>query len=225
MHTTTPTFHHFTRLPFELRSLIWEMTIEPRTVKIGTKRTPTSGYAQYSPTPAPALLRTCCEARQIGLKTYEKSFQKVLPEGSGQYIWINFSLDTIFLPQDTGFHNIVSVAPFIKHLKIERENSCTWHGEYFYHSESHELRTFENVEDVHVICVDGLRAWRGATEEHWFPCGAENVWLIGVDAEVGQDMSALELDEMCEREQEESLKREEELQATGVSAEEAAVLH
>ncbi|KAK3398756.1 hypothetical protein B0T20DRAFT_498743 [Sordaria brevicollis] len=82
---TTPTFHSFPHLPWELRARIWELTVEPRTVEVNIEYqrsdteitddmrtrfnlapdTPTWIYVLRlrSSTPVPTPLQTCREAR------------------------------------------------------------------------------------------------------------------------------------------------------------------
>ncbi|KAF8854491.1 hypothetical protein BDZ45DRAFT_41649 [Acephala macrosclerotiorum] len=57
---SNPGFPLFTLLPFELRIKIWQMTIEPRIVVNTKKRIKT-----------PAILHTCHEAREEGLRHYQ----------------------------------------------------------------------------------------------------------------------------------------------------------
>ncbi|KAL2073760.1 hypothetical protein VTL71DRAFT_11086 [Oculimacula yallundae] len=97
--TTTPTFHPFQRLSFELRARIWELSVEPRTVDVrvvyhypGTAHKKECGRLEglgvslrhlRSSTPAPAQLQTCREAREY-LTThpqarylYNKAFSEI----------------------------------------------------------------------------------------------------------------------------------------------------
>lgn len=75
------TFHLFPFLPWELRTRICKMTVEPRIVEVHTheyfKRLPDGSERDdlkriVSNTPVPATLHTCREARSLGL------YQKVL---------------------------------------------------------------------------------------------------------------------------------------------------
>ena len=88
--TTTPTFHPFPRLSFELRNRIWELTVDPRIVEVSvvtrypktTKselRNVQAGQRSHnsrlrhlrSSTAAPAQLQCCREAREC-LTTHPK---------------------------------------------------------------------------------------------------------------------------------------------------------
>jgi hypothetical protein len=212
------TFHPFPYLPFELRARIWELTVEPRTVEV---RTESSRGIQVlsSSTPVPAILHTCQQARNQRL--YEKAFSGLLPYSESRYVWVNLDIDTISIGT-TGFSCFKNEGHLIRRLKFERENSASYNGEYFYRTEVHDLALFMNVEEIYVVCVDGLIAWWGAVEEHWFPCGAENVFMI--DPENGRMMAAIEMDEMFDREQAEALRLEELEDAVDESVEQTATL-
>lgn len=201
------TFHPFPRLPSELRARIWELTVEPRTVDLRVKHRhtiiPGDTPVPYlvSSTPVPAALQTCQEARNQGL--YQQAFSEIAgPDGAGRrYVWVNLEIDMVSIGTSL-FANYKPVAPVIQRLKFERENS----SEFFYHSEVQELRDFVNVKEIHVVCADGMRAWHLATEEHYWPCGEENVFMI--DPHDGRMMRGLEMDEMFDQELEEAYRQE-----------------
>ncbi|KAF2809811.1 uncharacterized protein BDZ99DRAFT_36873 [Mytilinidion resinicola] len=198
------TFHPFPRLPVELRARIWEMTVEPRTVEIRLAHAAQPSICHlFSSTPVPATLQACHEARTHGL--YQQAFSEIyyqVPSDGAEwrYVWLNLDIDMISIGQ-TSFFVFKSVAPTIKRLKFERENS----DEGFYHWESSEIRDFVNVKEIHVVCADGMGAWHKATYEHYFPCGPENVFYIDPG---GQMMRSIELDDMCDRELEESYRQD-----------------
>lgn len=91
-------------------------------------------------------------------------------------MWANLETDIIDIG-DSPFREFNNVAPNIRRLRFERELS----QEYFYHSEIQELRMFVNVQEIHVVCADGLLAWLAVFEEHYWPCDVENVFLIDPD--------------------------------------------
>ncbi|OAQ86054.1 hypothetical protein VFPBJ_00094 [Purpureocillium lilacinum] len=90
------TFHAFGRLPFELRTRIWEEAVTPRFVQVGYLRgTGKNGRSDVilhvlSPTPAPAVLHACHEARNLGL--YERAF---VDGEDPRYVWVNFDVDIV----------------------------------------------------------------------------------------------------------------------------------
>jgi hypothetical protein len=78
------TFHPFQRLAYELRAVIWELTIESRTVDVEIRyQTHVSQRGPFltSRTPVPAVLQVCREARSYGL--YRKTFSEIATPAKG----------------------------------------------------------------------------------------------------------------------------------------------
>ncbi|KAK6821080.1 hypothetical protein PG987_015480 [Apiospora arundinis] len=162
------TFHPFPRLPAELRALVWQMTVEPRVVEINashkrnTLNNQVEPYRLVSSTPVPAELQTCHEARNLGLyqrhlsefpvalldpPSQNDTRESVPPEQQRRYIWLNWDIDTIY----TGLEPICEFSPIahrIKRLRMER----VWDTL----DESHDLCSLVNVEEIHIVCVDGI---------------------------------------------------------------------
>ncbi|EGO58639.1 hypothetical protein NEUTE1DRAFT_39715 [Neurospora tetrasperma FGSC 2508] len=112
-------FHLFPHLPWEIRSRIWELTIEPRTVDVRISHewedVSNDVKAKYnhsrlgplrsrSSTPVPAPLQACREARSHlssvtkgRYRFYQKAFSHP-PAAESRYIWVNFDVDVV----DTG---------------------------------------------------------------------------------------------------------------------------
>jgi hypothetical protein len=171
------TFHPFSRLPYELRAQIWEMTIEPRIVDVHIKQIEQEPYRRLvSSTPVPATLQSCKEARNHGM--YKRSFYEL--DGSAQndrrYVWLDLSVDLVSIGTCPFWH-FRAVASQIKRLKFEREYLAKW----FFPRECKELRTFVNAEEIHVICMDGFWNWRGAVHDIQWPCTDKNLILIDPD--------------------------------------------
>ncbi|KAK4106756.1 hypothetical protein N658DRAFT_491384 [Parathielavia hyrcaniae] len=189
------TFHLFPLLPFELRALIWQSTVEPRTVEVRVHyRNPYYDDPHLhlvSSTPLPATLQACREARNLRL--YERAFSEV--GADGRYVWVNWDMDISSIGTSY-FSHFHSSAPLIKRLKFERANT----DESFYHWEVNDLYAFLNVKEIFVVCADGVRAWHAAIEEHYtkWQCGEENLYLI--DPDDGRIMKATELDAMMDQE-------------------------
>ncbi|KFY07988.1 hypothetical protein V492_06642 [Pseudogymnoascus sp. VKM F-4246] len=194
--TVCETLFPFNKLPPEIRARIWELTVEPRTVEVNLSkrdwRSEDEGNRLFSTTPVPAPLQTCREARNMGL--YKKAFSEVGSEP--RYVWVNLDIDMIFLGSNCHLTSFKAVAPSIKRLKFQREN----HDEWWYHFESKNIRNFINAEEIHVVCGAGWDDWWGATEEHSWPCAAENIFFI--DEEDGLMMDGIELERRCEEEHE-----------------------
>jgi hypothetical protein len=184
------TFHPFPRLPFELRAQIWEATVEPRVVEVRIRHKDKIPRL-ISPTPVPGPLQTCREARN--LKLYRQEFSR-LPEDRPQYkgaierryVWLNLEIDMVSI-EDTLLADFWLVAPMIKRLKFKRKSS--WN---FPPDKTDDICDFVNLEEVHVVCADGLDLWHGITEDEW-PCGIENVHCI--DPYNHSMIGAIELDE------------------------------
>ncbi|EGO54914.1 hypothetical protein NEUTE1DRAFT_125018 [Neurospora tetrasperma FGSC 2508] len=174
--TTTTTFHLFPLLPLELRLQIWESTITPRTVllRVGTRHwrpfTTQAAYSLLPTTSAPALLRTCHESREVGLKAYTQAFSEWDTDRSpgrcspaaaaaARYLWVNFALDMI----DIGGLGIQFVAMYkrqIRRLKLECDRANTV-GRYEFGLLRDQLQTgeYERLREVEI----------GVRDDAWFP--------------------------------------------------------
>lgn len=198
------TFHPFPRLPAELRVQIWAMTVIPRTVEVriahrGSARMP---YL-VSPTPVPAILQTCREARYQGL--YQQAFSE-LAAPEPRYVWLDFEIDIVSIGT-TELEDFTPVASLIRRLKLERkiseENFFGWGGE--------RLTDFVNAKEIHVVCADGLRNWHGAAQDYYWPCNRENLFFI--NPEDGSTMRSIEMDAMLDELEVEEFRQADELTA------------
>jgi hypothetical protein len=180
------TFHLFVRLPAELRLLIWELTVEPRTVEVRIiykEVPPNSRFGKWqrvplilSSTPVSATLQTSQEARNHGL--YQCAFYGLAvsngapSDSERRYVWLNLDIDFGSIGK-TRLECFGSVAPTIKRLQLARDGS----EEHWERWEIDKLRQFIEVEEIHVISESGwLGDWYGASEHYW-PCGNENVFI------------------------------------------------
>lgn len=114
---------------------------------------------------------------------------------------MNHDVDTIDIGESL-FRYYKPIAHTFRRLKFEREESY----EGYYQWESRELANFSKVTEMHVVCADGLYGWLNALEEHYWPCGVDNVFLIDPDDEtrVFRGMQGvLALTDMMEREMQE----------------------
>lgn len=147
-------FHLFSRLPTEVRILIWVYSVEPRNVGIraiqaskGPRdsernwRLPNEalGPDPYLPVPVPAVMQTCRQSRGQGL--YEKVMYAHTAPAEHRYASINFEMDIIDLGTAL-LDTVRNIAPRIRRLKFERSNG----SEYWYHWESQNLTWLGNVE-------------------------------------------------------------------------------
>ncbi|KAH0434533.1 hypothetical protein CcaCcLH18_05276 [Colletotrichum camelliae] len=241
MTTPPTTFHLFPNFPAKLRARIWELNVEPRIVevrecihKLGPinvkgpeqgaqtvdwriKRPPMMRHLR-SPTPVPAQLQTCREAREhLTIHTddeyrYEKAFSGIttkpwdsfdpLREGDPdreRYVWFNFDGDMLSI-EDTDLHEFLAVSYQIRRLRLRRHLD----NEYFSRAESLLIgRRFRNVVEVHFICIWGIRSGYLIAEYTDFPCGPENVYFIDSESMDGTMMNSVDLDAMVAREHEE----------------------
>lgn len=195
------TFHPFPHLPYELRMQVWKMTVEPRTVEIRVGgfykdlgpqiegKPVDRQYVQYlvNMTPVPGPLQTCREARNLGL--YQRSMSELsdLTGDEKQYVWLNLDIDLIYFGGG-GLAKFNQVAPSVKRLKLVREISEEW----FYQEGVSEFRHFVNLEEVHIVCKDRMRAWHMSTRDHYWPCGPEN--LIFIDPYDGLVLNGVEME-------------------------------
>jgi hypothetical protein len=109
-----------------------------------------------------------------------------------RYVWVNFEIDMISIGHSWFDTNDLAERLLIRRLTFEREND-----ESFFHFRSHELqKLYPNVEEVHVICKDGLMAWQDAWECCPWPCPKENLRFI--DKETGQIAVGEDLDRMAD---------------------------
>ncbi|KAF6816298.1 hypothetical protein CPLU01_13894 [Colletotrichum plurivorum] len=218
--TTAATFHPFPRLPAKIRARVWELTVQPRVVEVRVLYDPPMKWPPdrrllRSPTPAPAQLQACREAREH-LTTCPNSayrFDKALSEITatysndgagggrqeerGRYAWISLDNDMLSIDK-SDLHEFRDVALQVRRLRLWRVVS----DEYFARTESLLIgRWFRNVTEVHLICAEGIRSGYSMTEDTDFPCGPENVYFV--DPEDGTTMNSVELDSMVVREAEE----------------------
>ena len=108
---TFDTFHKFPKLPKELRLTIWEFAaaaVGPRTIAILEEKIHRRGSLFSIVAKVPAILITCKESREIGLKVYDL----VNLEGFGRQrcIYINWEADTLIFPASElliGFFSLV----------------------------------------------------------------------------------------------------------------------
>lgn len=93
-----------------------------------------------------------------------------------RYVWVDFAIDTIDIGRSM-FVSFKPVAPSIQRLMITREMQSDW----FYYSEVEGVRDFVNAREIWIVPLDGLFSCVGATEDHYWPCGEDNVFFIDPD--------------------------------------------
>ena len=90
-----------------------------------------------------------------------------------RYIWANLEIDTIDIGMSF-FERYEKVAKSIRYLKFAREMQAEW----FYYGEVNDVQDFVNAKEIWIVPLDGLGCCVNATEEHYWPCGEENVYYI-----------------------------------------------
>jgi hypothetical protein len=191
------TFHLFTLLPFELRARVWELTVEPRTVEVrvdegvlfDNKRTIEFKF-YWSPTPVPATLHTCREARKQGLYKKALTANVLISYGrtEDRYVWLNLDIDMLSIgPPCLGKWR--PVAPIFERLKFERKSPEIPYGYYDFC----RLRHFPNLQEVHIVCTDGMEHWYGAMDDPSWPCDKE--LFLFINSKDGTTMNSIELDQ------------------------------
>ncbi|PON28951.1 hypothetical protein TGAM01_v202059 [Trichoderma gamsii] len=198
---------NFCKLPSELRSQIWLLTIDPhRTVQVRFKfvllpdlsdgadffeaiwdAPPALVYAT-SPTPVPAALHTCREARHVVAQKYERAFTGGTEP---RYVWVNFDLDTISIGKSR-FTWMGPEAPRIRWLKFAREMSS-----HYISDEQPQLRMFTNLDELTIVRHDAETSWDDSDELLYWPCPTERVWFI--NAETDEKISWAENQRRCDK--------------------------
>lgn len=180
---------------------IWRCTAEPRTVEVRyQRRWPTRNRLLISPTLVPGPLQCCRVARDELQGLYERAFFKIDTQRGVErgiewgierrYVWLNFNIDMVDIGTSE-FGDFESIAPNIKRLKFERENS----NEYWYNTEKRQLVDFKNVEEIHVVCTDGFSQWSFAMYDHTWPCAHDKI--VFFDPLEGQVARGTELEGIC----------------------------
>lgn len=196
----------FSSLPYELRSQIWLLTINPRrTVEVRFKSdlfpdlsdgadffdviwdTPPTLIYATSPTPVPAALHTCREARDAIARKYERAFTGGIEP---RYVWVNFDLDIISIGKSR-FTWMEPMAPRIHWLKFAREMN-----EHYFHDEQPELQMFSNLEELTIVRHDAETSWDSSDDYLYWPCPTDRVWFI--DAETDEKISWAENQRRCD---------------------------
>ncbi|KAL7920664.1 hypothetical protein ACQKWADRAFT_297579 [Trichoderma austrokoningii] len=183
-------FHHFSLLPFELRTRIWNLAARPRLVHISITPTVlkpwkrTGEYDFASPTPPPALMHACQESRQCA--PYKKAFFTTLPDESGiRYIWVAFEQDMICVEDD----NLDRLSPHEADMRRLRFTIPTGDRgdlvfEAFGRSSNHMLESFTALRELQLAIAEAecFLAW-GSTwpGPGYGGCPYENVKFLDLN--------------------------------------------
>ncbi|RSM00659.1 hypothetical protein CDV31_011708 [Fusarium ambrosium] len=183
------TFHPFPHLPLEIRTIIWHLTVEPRQVEIRLKDAPWGFFKTLhatSTTPIPSVMQACHESRNLGL--YQRGFAI---GAEPRYLWVNYDIDLISIGK-TWFRRLGDCRRIIRRLKFQREN-C----QGFFYSASEDWEAFTNLQEMYILCEDGVLNWHDGLEFWRWPCPVENVRFI--DFESGEEGEIVDGDELDRR--------------------------
>ena len=90
-----------------------------------------------------------------------------------RYIWADLEINTVDIGKSL-FRSFEKVAESIRYLKFSVEMQAEW----FYYGGVTDVKNFINAKEIWIVPLDGLGCCVGATEEHYWPCGEENVYYI-----------------------------------------------
>lgn len=102
-NTPHPDFHLFSKLPLEIRRMIWVHSLPgPRIVdlrfsNLGPRRGFPNKWQLISPTEIPIALHVCKESREEAKRYYKLTFDY---DGREPHVYFDFSMDTVHLPGD-----------------------------------------------------------------------------------------------------------------------------
>lgn len=217
----------FVDLPWEIRSKIWEYTAEPRTVDVNITRSnkPVTDELRAkfnfgcehadpfwititrfrSPTPVPAALHACREARNHlttkdggGLGHYHKVFHQLCPASLGVFPGTlplhnpDFRLFLGVDPESESARYIwvnfevdlinIGKTPFdefprlFKHSIRRLKFENAYDDNFAYYS---GLEHWTNLQEIQIVCTDGIHAEKWASlEDEWCLWTTRNVLLI-----------------------------------------------
>ncbi|KAF1979123.1 hypothetical protein BU23DRAFT_148470 [Bimuria novae-zelandiae CBS 107.79] len=135
----------FSALPYELRTIVWELAVVPRVVHVHlvhrkcNYKPRARGLLPHSfdlgalcfftiSTPAPAIMHTCQEARNhiVRRSLYTRT---CLPSAGlnsqNRYTWINWDLDTLSIGL-LFLEYFKDYEPFLRRLRIKRNDGSHW---------------------------------------------------------------------------------------------------
>ncbi|CCC13009.1 hypothetical protein SMACR_06153 [Sordaria macrospora] len=149
------------------------MAVEPRTVSIrfayGPPLDPADSEQYYtrvvSPTPVPAPLQTCAEARYLGL--YQRvsaadhfpcSDPEPEPYNNRRYFWLNWDVDMIDI-HDYPFAAFNRIVPMIKRLRFQSGfyEFIRDRDDYWWYQLKWLDHIFPKVEEMQIVCAPGCK--------------------------------------------------------------------
>lgn len=175
-------FTLFMYLPFELRARVWELAVEPRTVKVGPYQKPPSydlatGEMGEIPVPSlgaipvPAIVQVCREARRQG--PYQTIFENLnfvsTESAKRRHVWFSPEFDLLEVEHiSTCSH--MEFAPQVRRLKLVRKFPCA--------PDFVLLQKCTNLKELHLVPRHSAYDWCEIFAR--FPpfCGLERIFMV-----------------------------------------------
>jgi hypothetical protein len=167
------TFHPFPNLPLELCILIWQHAAEERVLLMRRAKWRTPDRFHWSPTPPPAVTRTCSESRKYS--SYVKAFTTAR---SSRYVWTNFDRDHVHMR--VGTLRSVPHEHDIRHLHFDRYEGSQVGVGWFNRYCMAATRAYTNLTSVRILVEQGnLAQWTDFLRETDFGASVgENVKIV-----------------------------------------------
>ena len=177
----------FASLPYELRSHIWSLAVEPRRItevhreksdgkfKIKQRRRGMDILYETTSTPPPAVMQVCREARQ------HAPYQRCFTAGTeARWTWVNFGVDIFCVRSVFFIEDIVEHRSDVQRLEIRTDEDWDWYEGVIYHRALDILSDFTGLRKIKIILEPGdLARWNHAAG--WLDhghCPMENITFV-----------------------------------------------
>lgn len=178
----------FAQLPYELRSYIWSLAVEPRCItNMHTVRDVTTNFKkrqrmrgddilyETSSSRGPALMHVCHESRQHA--PYHRSFTRGTQP---RWTWVNFDMDIFCVTSVYNVGHINSHRSEIQRLKIQTDDDYSdWYDSATQGGALSCLRELASLREIQ-IAFDGDLMWENVFTawEPWGCCPRENITFL-----------------------------------------------
>lgn len=155
----------FSSLPYELRSYIWSLAIDPRLIK--NMRTERKRYStvkermegpdiiyETSPSPAPAVVQVCRESRK------HAPYERVFTRGTQpRWTWVNFEHDIFCITSVYNLEGLTSHQSQIQRLKIWTFDDFDYEESIICYSGLKTIKEFVGLREIQVMMQTGNFGW------------------------------------------------------------------
>lgn len=176
----------FASLPYELRSHIWSLAVEPRRItevhreksngnfRIKQRRRGMDILYEATSTPPPAVMQVCREARQ------HAPYQRCFTVGTeARWTWVNFEVDIFCVTSVYSIADIVSHRSDIQRLQIRTDDDDDWSEATAHFGVLRVLNDFTSLREVKIILEPGDLRWGEVVAgQNFGHCPSENVALV-----------------------------------------------